>query len=494
MPSRAKDVFLTMIGFIVDNILIPAGKAFKSLLSKHATSRQFSTAAISTDYLLLISCLHNSFFRIKTKFETVFVPALIYENNELTVCREFHRKSMKSLDVVSSECIHKWIEMSALYNEKLLLNLQSRYDFSPRFEHRKNAGIEPTGACKQLCSTLTTTVQFVKLHLAGESGNRGASTSDKNNLEAILWREVGGRLVASYLSHLRKSKISQEGAFVLVRDLDEYYSVIDTMGCPEVLDMFLSMRDIASVFMAPPENIEAMVTEELRHLDTLILLCLLRARTDFSLRAPWVKQLKLIYPSFNKWDAPFAWEVADNLQKDGRNDVAKKNATPHSLRKVSMEKSALLMPVSRTYAGPGGSIGAVLPETTGGDAKRVPPVKDGVYKMLRTAEENATRPVASEQSRTTTPAKVSLSARSAMLANEEAIVRRPEKKAEKVVAPSQQTKKPNVLGRMASKIEDMIIESPQARSTSGVGAHQEQPSVEKKNNIFGNMGKLFGKK
>jgi hypothetical protein len=236
LPVRAKDVFVTMLGFLVDHVLVPAGAAFQALLGRHAQSRQFAAGAapVSTDYLLLVSCLHNSFFRIKSRFESTFVPALQYESNELTVCREYHRKAMRALDVVSSACIHRWIEVSAAHNERLLAALQSRYDFAPRFENRRSGGIQPSAACRQLCAALLATVTFVQAHVAGEGGDRGASVSDRHNLEGILWRELGQRLVAAYLSHLRRSKVSQEGAFVLVRDLDEYYSVVDGMRCPEV--------------------------------------------------------------------------------------------------------------------------------------------------------------------------------------------------------------------------------------------------------------------
>lgn len=481
LPLRARDVFLTLTSFLVDHILVPSGKAFKALLLKHASSRQFTSAPISTDFLLLISCLHNSFFRIKSNFESTFVPALMYENNELTVCRETNRKAMRSLDAISSECIHTWIETTAMYNERLLVNLQSRYDFSPRFENKRNAGIEPTAACKQLCLTLTNTVQFVKTHVAGEGGGRGASASEKNNLEAILWRELGQRLVATYLSHLRKSKISQEGAFILVRDLDEYYGVIDSMSCPEVLDMFVSMREMTYAFMAPVENIENMITDELRHLDTHILLCLLRARTDFSMRAAWVKQLKLLYPSFNKWDAPFAWETTDSQVKG---DSGKRPTVrpPETLRKVSMAKSALLNPVSRTYGGPGG--GTPIAQGPVSEAVvRAPPVKSGVYKMLRTAEESANRP---------SPVPVVAPTPVARPPTAPRAVKPPEKvesPQQADIRPQSTSKKPNMLERMASKFED-IIDSPSGNNPAASSTRTASVGNEKKKNVF---GKLFGK-
>ena len=197
------------------------------------------------------------------------------------------------------------------------------------------------------------------------------------------------RFVATYLSHLKKHKISQEGAFVLVRDLDEYLSVIDDMECPDVIDMISSVREIAYVFMAPTENISKMITEQLAHLDTQIVLSLLRSRTDYSNRAPWVKQLNQLYPSFQKWDALFPWEESENFHAEG----AETSSLPETLRKVSIAKSAMLAPLSKKYGGAAvntsASAAAAAIVNVAADKTTGPAAANSVYHKLKNADKQA---------------------------------------------------------------------------------------------------------
>ncbi len=176
---------------------------------------------------------------------------------------------------------------------------------------------------------------------------------------------------------------------MLVRDLDEYLSVIDDMECPDVVDMIASVREIAYVFMAPSENISKMVTEQLAHLDTQIVLSLLRSRADYSNRAPWVKQLNQLYPSFQKWDALFRWEESENFHSDG----AETSSLPETLRKVSIAKSAMLAPLSKKYGGAtantSASAAAAAIVNAAAEKTTVPVAANSVYHKLKIADKQA---------------------------------------------------------------------------------------------------------
>jgi hypothetical protein len=59
--------------------------------------------------------------------------------------------------------------------------------------------------------------------------------------------------------------------------------------------MMLCLKEIASVFAAPPENVAKIVVENLRHLDTVIVLAIVRARADFTTRpslSHWTKKIR----------------------------------------------------------------------------------------------------------------------------------------------------------------------------------------------------------
>lgn len=59
----------------------------------------------------------------------------------------------------------------------------------------------------------------------------------------------------SILSALRRQKVTEEGAFVLVRDMDEYHNVFVLMDCEETQDLIICLREIVYIFMTPAENV-----------------------------------------------------------------------------------------------------------------------------------------------------------------------------------------------------------------------------------------------
>jgi hypothetical protein len=375
LPERLSELFKTMLSCLAEHVLLPAAEAFQLLLAKHTSSRNFTSSPIPIDYIHILSVIYDAFFRIKTSFDFTFAPAFAAHPNDLTSCREFKRTMVKKIDAAFSVSLQKWVEAVAYFCDRILNNVQSRFDFAPKFSNDKMLGIEPTSACKEVCKTLANSIALVRKHITERPENSADKTSGKSTalrLKKIadsVWKDLGYRFVAIYLTHLRKHRVSQEGAFVLVRDLDEIYAVISTMDCIQVTDMIGSIREVVYVYMAPTENIVRMITDELRHLDTKILLTLLRSRSDYSPKSAWVKDLNLIYPSLTRWDLPFPWEPDPNASSGaagGTHLIVRR--LPRTLRKVSIEKSALLLPVTKRFGGPGGPASSTLAPTAAGAA------------------------------------------------------------------------------------------------------------------------------
>jgi hypothetical protein len=69
-----------------------------------------------------------------------------------------------------------------------------------------------------------------------------------------------------------------------------------------------------------------MVSEDLRHLNTHVILSMLRSRVDFSPKAPWIIRLSEIFAAI-KWDSPLPWEPggASNVASGANKE---KNASP----------------------------------------------------------------------------------------------------------------------------------------------------------------------
>lgn len=380
LPGRLSELFKTMLACLAEHVLLPIAETFQLLLAKHTNGRSFTSAPIPIDYIDVLAAIYDAFFRIKTSFDFTFAPAFASHPNDLTACREFKRSMVKRIDAAFSVSLLRWIEAVAYFCDRALNNLQSRFDFAPKFSNDKMLGIEPTSACKEVCRTLANSIALVRKHITERPENSADKTSAGKSTALRLkkiadsvWKDLGFRFVAIYLTHLRKHRVSQEGAFVLVRDLDEIYAVISTMDCIQVTDMIASIREVVYVYMAPTENIVHMITDELRHLDTLILLTLLRSRSDYSAKSAWVKELNQIYPSLTKWDNPFPWEPDANSSSNSSGGSAASHhliarRLPRTLRKVSIEKSALLVPMTKRFGGPGGPAWSIAPNTGGSGA------------------------------------------------------------------------------------------------------------------------------
>lgn len=98
----------------------------------------------------------------------------------LTVCQESRRLALKTIETaiqdsvqvdkiymlifVESELIQYFCNpqayMNALvtYYDRTLQSVQSKYDFAPKYDSG-SIGIEPTGACKKVCTHLKEIVQ-----------------------------------------------------------------------------------------------------------------------------------------------------------------------------------------------------------------------------------------------------------------------------------------------------------------------------------------------
>ena len=54
--------------------------------------------------------------------------------------------------------------------------------------------------------------------------------------------------------------------------------------CVELIDMMVCLRELSVVFTARPDQLVKTVLEDLRHLDTAVILAFVRARADFASR------------------------------------------------------------------------------------------------------------------------------------------------------------------------------------------------------------------
>lgn len=194
-------------------------------------------------------------------------------SNTLAVCKEMKRKSLISLDKVTKESIHAWIIGIGNFMDKLFIGLYNRSDYNPKnldplgvvnpkfmesiaivgnklngtriqVNHSSNVllntsipGImqtsddniihsieevtnkyEVSNCCIQITKALIFVVNQIKEF---QELNEWVGLDVKE----IFWKPIGRQVIGCLISHLRKQKISVEGAKYLAKDLDLFHKV-----------------------------------------------------------------------------------------------------------------------------------------------------------------------------------------------------------------------------------------------------------------------------
>lgn len=347
LPKFIKDVFLTVSMFITESIFVPWARVIRSLVEKHATSRlQTGLSPPSPDFLTALSALYLGVKKFRVHFDEVFAKPLSVQPNSLTVCLESRRQALKTIDKCMKEAAQAWITAIVCHYKKVLEANTKKYDFCPRHDG-EGCGLNPTTACRKVCAHLLETIHSIQEKMSGV------------NTAEFFWKPLGRQLVAALISHIKRHKVSDEGSFVLVRDMDEYHKVFVAMESMESTDLISCLREMMYIFLTPAENVVKMVSEDLRHLNTHVVLVLIRSRTDYTHKAVYDVALNEIFAAF-KGDLLLPWE-------------AKKSTSvgPVSLRKVAVtHKGATAILKRATYSAPVNikSSASGIKNVTGGNA------------------------------------------------------------------------------------------------------------------------------
>ncbi|KAI9833456.1 MAG: hypothetical protein M1819_003614 [Sarea resinae] len=78
-------------------------------------------------------------------------------------------------------------------------------------------------------------------------------STDKNMLD-VFNQEVGLRLFTALCKHLKRQRISVEGAIKLISDTNHYYLYISTLRNPELLQYFRALRELAQIYLVGPTH------------------------------------------------------------------------------------------------------------------------------------------------------------------------------------------------------------------------------------------------
>lgn len=306
LPARIKELYLLQLGFLIDGVFFPYVQACTTMLLRSAVSAPKNSVLPPLEYIQALAAVYAGVALLKKNFTDVFLHSMQDLPNLVQVCKDARRNALKPLEHAAKESMHSWTMCVILHMERTLAATQAPSDYNPGRNDERSAGggaayTEPSAACDSVCQSfmkVVSTVQGYKADLVGI------------DLVETFWRPLGQQFVGTLLSFLRKQKISPEGAPQLMADLDEYYSIAASMEVPDTTDMLLCLKEMAAIFAAPPEHVTKIVVENLRHLDTIVVLALLRARADFTTRGGsnfWTRKVSTAY-GFSKWDHMLQWE------------------------------------------------------------------------------------------------------------------------------------------------------------------------------------------
>lgn len=374
LPWLLRDVYLIHLEFIVDGVLLAWSAACNSIVLRRDTYLTRVSNLPPLELVNSVGVLWRAAMATKDHLDLVFAPVLADAPNVIALCVEKRRLYMHKIEGAIALLFRSWAKMSILHLAKVLDRVQSKYDYAPKplssrmstafglLEPEKVVTLKTTlggqeivvtttnvdkqtaastsTACDTVCKSLIVVINCIRSNLPSLGGI---------NLDDYFWLPFGKQFIGLLISHLRNKKVTPEGAFVLMKDLEAYVEIAMSLERPETLDMMLCLKDIGFVFMISPGKVFKYVLEDLRHLDMTVVLPLVRARSDYIRQKygrHWTHELAVTYPSFHKSD-PLPWEVTslkECKEKDilGPSTIRNTSAPLSEGRKLQLQRDMLI--------------------------------------------------------------------------------------------------------------------------------------------------------
>ncbi|KAI5794551.1 exocyst complex component Sec10-like protein [Pyronema domesticum] len=84
-------------------------------------------------------------------------------------------------------------------------------------------------------------------------------STDKNVLD-VFNQEVGIRLFAAVCKHIKRQRISVDGAIRLISDMNHYYTYITTLKIRPLIPYFTALRELSQIYLIDPQHAKQMAT------------------------------------------------------------------------------------------------------------------------------------------------------------------------------------------------------------------------------------------
>jgi recyclin-1 len=160
------------------------------------------------------------------------------------------KKFEQMLDERVAAGLNKGIDVLMDEVEYVCATLQMPTDYNPTTAADGTAtaiDIGPTKAAKQV-------VAMVESHTKMLTGS-----TDKNMLD-VFNQEVGLRLFTALCKHLKRQRVSTDGAIALISDMNLYFVYIRTLRNQDLLQYFKALRELSQIYLIDAKHAKEMAT------------------------------------------------------------------------------------------------------------------------------------------------------------------------------------------------------------------------------------------
>lgn len=178
-------------------------------------------------------------------------PKIADRNDFLDPAGLAKKKFEQMLDESVAAGLNKGIDVLMDEVEYLHATTQLPTDYNPEPPTSSSVVAEP-----DIGPTLTATriVDLVSSHTTMLVG-----TTDKSMLD-VFNGEVGLRLFTAICKHLKRQRISVDGAVKLIADMNLYFSYVRTLRNPDLLAYFAALRELSQIYLIDPSHAKEMAT------------------------------------------------------------------------------------------------------------------------------------------------------------------------------------------------------------------------------------------
>jgi recyclin-1 len=158
------------------------------------------------------------------------------------------KKFEQMLDERVAAGLNKGIDVLMDEVEYLCSTLQKPTDYNPPDPNNgkpMDFDIGPTLAAKQV-------VKLVESHTKMLNGS-----TDKNTLD-VFNQEVGLRLFTTFCKHLKRQRVSTDGAIALISDTNLFYTYIRTLRNSDLLEYFKALRELSQIYLIEAKHAKEM--------------------------------------------------------------------------------------------------------------------------------------------------------------------------------------------------------------------------------------------